>query len=233
MSHSTNTHTSSIGHKNICSLSNTSNPDLKRLEIENNDLKKKVSSFAAEKKELIQSIEAETNKWKERQQKDFQHREDQMAHRMQLQMKQYEEMSTEKLNHGMKVHHETIKKQMEKQLEKQLSDQKKLFEKEIEKIKAERQAAEAQLIDQKQKAHLLENQNYEMQGKLTSLENDVKKSIKEGQMVLALSSPSPVSNETFRIDGNEAVSGKKRKTNLNQNEIIDASPASAVIENEE
>ena len=51
-------------------------------------------------------------------------------------------------------------------------------------------------------------------------------------MVLSLSSPSPLSTETFHIDNNNKI-GKKRKTNLNQFETVGASHASAIIENED
>ena len=230
---STNTHSSNLGHQNTCSSSNTVNPDLKRLEIENNDLKKKVSSVDREKERLIENYERETNKWMERQQKDLQHREDQYIHNMNIQMKQHDAMAAEKVKHEMAIHQKKIREELEKQFEQQLSEQTNSHDESLKKLKHEREAAEAQLIDQKENSHRLKNANYEMQEKLSSLENDLKKSIAEGQMVLSLSSPSPLSNETFHIN-NQAKPGKKRKTNLNQSETFadHSSPESAVIEND-
>ena len=105
---STNTHSSNLGHQNTCSSSNTVNPDLKRLEIENNDLKKKVSSVDREKERLIEDFERETNKWMERQQKDLQHREDQYIHNMNIQMKQHDAMAAEKVKHEMAIHQKKL-----------------------------------------------------------------------------------------------------------------------------
>ena len=237
-SNSTNTqHSSRNPGQNYCSSSNTTpvNPDLKRLEIENNDLKKKVSSFDIEKQRLIEDFERETNNWMERQQKDLQHREDQMVHNMNVQIKQHEALASEKLKHEVLIQQKANREELEKNFERKLFEQKKSHDEALKALKYEREAAEVQLIDQKEQSHRLENENYEMQEKLSSLENDVKKSIAEGQMVLALSSPSPLSNATFHIDNQAESRGKKRKTNLTQSKKAFAdhsSPASAVIEHD-
>ena len=73
------------------SLSNNPvNPDAIRFEAENNDLKKKVASFKQERKSLLRNVEKETNTWKKQEQERFKHREFQITHAMNMQLKENE-----------------------------------------------------------------------------------------------------------------------------------------------
>ena len=221
-----------VNFQNNCST-NSVKPDAKRLEIENKHLKKKLSSFKQEKNDLIKDIEKESNDWMMKQQELFNHREKEMLQSMNEQIRAQEAKATKKLKDDMNIYHNTLKKQMKDQSEKQLIDQKMAYEDALEQMKNDRETAEKQLIIEKQRAHELGNANYEINNRLSSLENDMKQNIKEGETVLALTSLGKVSSETFFDVNNKDLSRKKRKPNnsINEtNESIGASPASAIIE---
>ena len=55
-SHHTSQHISNLGGQSNCNVSNLFKPNIKRLEIENNDLKKKVSSFDQEKRKCLKML---------------------------------------------------------------------------------------------------------------------------------------------------------------------------------